>query len=643
MHRFFRVNEYKVLAYRLLLVYVMYFVARVLFFYYNNDLLDIHSFKVFIAICYHGLVFDTTAILYINSIFIVLSVFPFWVNTKPVYQKFIFYWYMLTNLTFYSLNFVDLIYYRYNFARTTMAVVDILKNEKSLTFMFFRFLYTYWLVFLLFIGFSILWVFLYKKIKVQEIQNKPKAIPYLLSSIIGVLIVATLSIGGIRGDFKKSTRPINLVDANRYVKKPQQADLVLNTPFAFLRTLGVKSFKKPNFNIPESFINATFSPIKQYNNNPSAQPNIVLIITESFGREYSGAFNKHTGIKEYVSHTPFIDSLAQHSLIFSNAYANGYKSIHGMSSILSGVPSFKDAFTSSPYAKQDIQSLVSTLKDKGYDTSFFHGAPNGSMGFLGFGNILGFDHYYGMSEYGNDDDFDGSWGIWDEPFMQFMKNTIDTKKAPFFTTLFTVSSHEPYIVPNKYKSKFPKGNIPMHQCISYTDFSFKKFFDAAKKEPWYNNTVFIITADHCNQVYYTDYYLEQIMNRLAIPILIFDPNGKYKGENTDLAQHIDIYPTVLDMIGYNDPFRSWGSSLLDKNHKDFVFNYNSGVYYYAEGKYICTFDGKKAIGFYSANDKKLTKNLIKSRNKEMNNLEISCKAFLQDYYARIIDKKLNIQ
>ena len=464
-----------------------------------------------------------------------------------------------------------------------------------------------------------------------------------MSSTIGILIVATLSIGGIRGDFKKSTRPINLVDANRFVKKPQQADLVLNTPFAFLRTLGVKSFKKTNFNIPEAFVNNTFIPIKKYNNNPSTQPNIVLIITESFGREYSGAFNKHANIKDYVSYTPFIDSLAQHSLIFSNAYANGYKSIHGMSSILSGVPSFKDAFTSSPYAKQDIQSLVSTLKDKGYETSFFHGAPNGSMGFLGFGNILGFDHYYGMTEYGNDEDFDGSWGIWDEPFFQFMKKTIDAKKAPFFTTLFTVSSHEPYIVPNKYKNKFPKGNVPMHQCISYTDFSFKKFFDAAKKQPWYDNTIFIITADHCNQVYYTDYYSEQIMNRLAIPILIFDPKGKYRGENTDLAQHIDIYPTVLDMIGYNDPFRSWGSSLLDKNHKDFVFNYNSGVYYYAEGKYICTFDGKKAIGFYSANDKKLTKNLIKNRNKEMNNLELSCKAFLQDYYERIIDKKLNIK
>ena len=640
---FFRGNEYKVLVYRLLLVYIMYFLARILFYIYNYDLLEVQSLSAFLAICYHGLAFDTTAILYINSVFIFLSVLPLWINTKPSFQKFTFYWYFITNLIFYSLNFIDLIYYRYNFARTTMAVVDVLKNEKSLTFMFFRFLATYWLVFLLFLIVSILWIFLYKKIKVSEIQTKPKLYPYLISSILGMLIVATLAVGGIRGDFKKSTRPINLVDANRFVKKPQQADLVLNTPFAFLRTLGVKSFKKTNFNIPQDFVNATFNPIKQYDSNPSTQPNIVLIITESFGREYSGAFNKHSNIKNYVSYTPFIDSLAQHSLIFSNAYANGYKSIHGMSSILSGIPSYKDAFTSSPYAKQDIQSLVSTLKEKGYDTSFFHGAPNGSMGFLGFGNILGFDHYYGMTEYANDTDFDGSWGIWDEPFMQFMKTTLDTKKAPFFTTLFTVSSHEPYVVPEKYKNKFPKGNIPMHQCISYTDFSFKKFFETAKKAPWFKNTIFIITADHCNQVNYTECYLEQLMNRLAIPILIFDPNGKYTGENTDLAQHIDIYPTVLDMIGYKKPFRSWGSSLLDKNHKDFVFNYNSGVYYYAEGNYICTFDGKKAIGFYSATDKKLTKNLIKYRNKEMNNLELSCKAFLQDYYARIIDKKLNIQ
>ena len=102
MCAFFRCNEYKVLAYRLLLVYVMYFVARVLFYFYNNDLLDVNSFSAFAAICYHGLVFDTTAILYINSLFILFSIFPLWINTKPSYQKFLFYWYIVSNLTFYA-------------------------------------------------------------------------------------------------------------------------------------------------------------------------------------------------------------------------------------------------------------------------------------------------------------------------------------------------------------------------------------------------------------------------------------------------------------------------------------------------------------------------------------------------------------
>ena len=132
----------------------------------------------------------------------------------------------------------------------------------------------------------------------------------------------------------------------------------------------------------------------------------MIFILESFAREYNGAFNKGAKIKGYQGYTPFVDSLAQHSLIFTNAYANGWKSIHGMSSVIAGIPSFQNAFTSSPYPKQKIESLVSTLESQGYDTSFFHGAPNGSMGFLGFGNILGYDHYYGKTEFNNDAEFD---------------------------------------------------------------------------------------------------------------------------------------------------------------------------------------------------------------------------------------------
>ncbi len=156
------------------------------------------------------------------------------------------------------------------------------------------------------------------------------------------------------------------------------------------------------------------------------------------------------------------------------------------------------------------------------------------MGFLGFGNILGFDHYYGENEYNNNEDFDGSWGIWDEPFMQYMKERLDQKEVPFFSTVFTITSHEPYVIPNKYTGKFPKGSIPMHECVGYTDYAFKEFFKEAQKEPWFENTIFIITSDHGNQVYYGDEYLK-VINRNAVPILIYKPDGSLKGENYDLA------------------------------------------------------------------------------------------------------------
>jgi len=310
-----------------------------------------------------------------------------------------------------------------------------------------------------------------------------------------------------------------------------------------------------------------------------------------------------------------------------------------MSSVIAGVPSFKEAFTSSPYPRQKIESLVSTLKSDGYDTSFFHGAPNGSMGFLGFGNILGYDHYYGKTEYNNDDDFDGSWGIWDEPFFQFFNKTLSQKKSPFMATLFSISSHEPYVVPVKYKGKFPKGDNPMHECIGYTDYALKQFFNAAKKEAWYANTIFVMVADHGNLIHYEEYAKDQ--NFHTVPILFFTPNKKYVGVNNDWAQQIDIYPTLLDMIGYEKPFRSWGRSLISKDKvTPFVMRFSSDNYQMMSGNYICTFDGEKAVGFYNKEDKDLKHNLIKNRNTEMNLIEMRCKAFLQDYMNRIIDKKL---
>ncbi|WP_282786826.1 LTA synthase family protein [Flavobacterium croceum] len=639
MKHFFRIHEYKVLLYRILLAYLFYMIARILFFAYNFSLIKINSFTDFLSLSIHGLAFDSTAILYTNLLFIVLSILPFYINTKNSFQKILFYLYFITNLLVYATNFIDFIYYKYTFNRSTRASLDTLENEQNKWLLFSNFIIRYWHVFTLFFILCFVWIFLYKKVKITNELRKFNA-SYILSSILGFLVIGALVVGGIRGDFKKSTRPINMLDASRYVTDASQADFVLNTPFAIIRTWNTNTFKKVQL-VDKNTIDSLIVPIKQYQNFPKTKPNVVIFILESFAKEYVGAFNKDMPIPNYKGYAPFVDSLAQHSLIFTKGYANGYKSIHGMSSVLAGIPSFKDAFTSSPYPKQKIESLVSVLKNEGYDTSFFHGAPNGSMGFLGFGNILGFDHYYGKNEYNNDADFDGSWGIWDEPFFQYFNKTISAKKQPFMATLFSVSSHEPYVVPEKYKNKFPKGDNAMHQCIGYTDYALKQFFKVAKKQPWYNNTIFVLVADHDNLIYYQEYGKDQ--NFHTVPILFFTPSEKFKGVNTDWAQQIDIYPTLLDMIGYEKPFRSWGRSLIsEKKVPPFVMRYSSDKYQMMSGNYICTFDGEKAVGFFDKNDKELQHNLIKNRNAEMNVLEQRCKAFLQDYMQRIIDKKLTL-
>ena len=491
-----------------------------------------------------------------------------------------------------------------------------------------------------FILIILLWIFLYKKIKVEE-ENPKNLIKYFTSSVAILCVTALLVVGGIRGDFKHSTRPINLVDANKHVSNPLQGNLVLNSVFSFFRTIGTNNFKLVHF-VDEKFIEKEIKPYKLYIRKVEEKPNVVIFIMESFGKEYSGAFNKNTNIKDFVSYTPFLDSLANESLIFTNAYANGRQSIHGMSSVLAGIPSLTDAFTSSPYSNQKIQSIVSVCNDLGYDTSFYHGAPNGSMGFQGFGNILGFKHYFGKNEYNNDKDFDGMWAIWDEPFFQYFAKSIG-KKQPFMSTMFSASSHDPFKVPEKYQNKFKSGPLQIHIPIQYTDYALKKFFETASKQSWYQNTIFVITADHTNQIHYEEY--QKAMNRFAIPLLFFSPNPKYnlKGVDDRFAQQMDIYPTLADLIGYNKKIRSWGRSLVSDKTEDYMIIHSDSINeQILIGNYVYVFDGKEVTGIYDKTDLALSKNLIsKNLNPEQKLGIEKTKAWYQDYMNRVINRKLN--
>jgi len=630
-----RLQEFRVLLYRFFLGYLFYFIARSFFVLFNTDLIEVHTFSEFLKLCLYGLTFDTAALFYVNAIFLLGSIIPGTFVTSKKYQKGLFGVYMIFNSIGLSMNYIDVAYYRFNLNRLTSKAFEVLENESNGFALFLSFLTDYWYVFLLYSMSLYLWVKAYKLLAVKRVE-KVHTPSYVISSVVLFVAVAASAIIGIRGDWRHSTRPITLIHAMEKVDHPSQADVVLNSPFTFIRTYGKNSFKYSE-DYSEAQIEALIQPIKTYSNlnEFETSPNVVIFILESFGREYWGAMNGSTGIDNFESFTPFLDSLAQHSIVFSNAFANSRKSIHGMPSVLAGIPSFETAYTSSQYATQPVQSLVSISEEMGYATSFFHGASNGSMGFLGFSQVLGFDAYYGKNEYNNDADYDGIWGIWDEPFFQFMQQQLTEEANPFFATVFSVSSHAPFQIPEEYEDKFIEGYIPMHKCVQYTDYAIEQFMASSKNEPWFENTLFVFTADHGSQSHY-DFY-QKTINRFAAPVMFYAPNKSWNEDRQDLAQHMDIMPTVAHLMGYEKPIRSWGRSLVGNEDSSLVVNYfGAGIYFFMNEEYICLYSGSDAIGFYLKEDYGLEVNLIESRTNAMNALEEKGKAYLHDYNNRIV-------
>jgi len=636
----FRFQEFIALFYRIFLVYICYSICRILFIYFNNDITQIESFSELADLCYHGIRFDNVAIVYSNLIFILLSILPWKGTTLIAYQKILFSVFLSCNTFFLSLNFVDLAYYRFNNNRLMSNFLEVVEFETNKATLFFHFIEVYYYLFILFFMMIFILAWAYKKVKVYPIFID-NYLNYSLSSVIFFLGTIALFVLGARGgDFKKSTRPITIIDAMNDVKTPQQSDVVLNSAFTVLKTLGMNKVKKTN-RFSQEEINSVLNPVKHYteNNRFGKRPNVVIFILESMAREYWGSMNVSYDIPGFKGYTPFLDSLAQHSLIFPNHFATSRKSIHGMPSILAGIPSFETSYSSSLYSRQKVESVVSVAKALDYDTSFFHGAANGSMGLSGFANTLGYEQYYGRTEFNNDNEFDGFWGIWDEPFFLFTKSILDQKKTPFLSTIFTISSHEPYIIPKKYEGVFDKGDLQMHQCVGYTDFALKKFFESSKNSDWFDDTIFIFTADHGNQTFYPFY--KKMVNRFANPLMIYKPNSNLVGVDNRLASHMDIFPTVADLIDYPKPFRSWGRSLVSDNTTEpFVVNYFSGgSYFIMDENYICVHNGFEAIGFYELNDKNFENNIIDQKNQLMVDLEKKCSLFLENYFNTLMTSK----
>lgn len=632
--------------YNLLMVYVVYFIARIAYLlenwsYFSPNL----SFGHIMEMLAGGLVFDTSAILVTNIPYIVMMLFPLHQKETKIYQQVSKGVFLFINGLALAVNLCDAVYFRFTMRRTTTTIFSEFSNEGNLGGIFLTETLRHWYLLLLFV--FMVWL-MYRLYRTTGLQRRELVWwRYDVATLLSLAAFAPFVVAGIRGGFTTAVRPITISNANQYVDRPVEAALVLNTPFSLYRTIGKAVFVVPDYYQDEKEMTSVYVPIHVPNDTiPMTKKNVVVLIVESFGREYIGALNKNLENGQYKGYTPNVDSLISKSITFTRSFCNGRKSIDGMPSILSSIPMFVEPFFLTPSSMNHVSGIASLLAGEGYETAFFHGAQRGSMGFMAFARSTGFQQYYGREDYdedkrfGGDDDFDGMWAIWDEPFLQYYATKMSEMKEPFMTAVFTASSHHPYEIPEKYKDVYPEEGIIMHKCIRYTDMAIGKFFETASKQPWFNNTIFVMTSDHTNMSDH-DYY-QTDLGGFCSPIIIYEPgNPDCQPEMQDkIAQQIDILPTVMGMLHYPKPYFGFGIDVLNTSAEDtWAVNYLNGIYQYVKHGHVLQFDGQQTKAVYALTDSLMQRD-VKGKVPQQQQMERELKAIIQQYMERMTQDRL---
>lgn len=612
----------------------IYTLSRLFFFWVNADIFPNVSAAHLGEMLLGGLRFDLTAVLYLSALYMVMMVLPLpwrW-RTNGVYQTVCKWVLLVPNLIGLAVNCVDMVYIRFTDRRTSMTFFSEFANDNNLGKIFIMGVFEYWYVTLFFLIAAAAMIQLTRKADGMRIIRNPW-VYYIVETVL-LAVSAYFVVIGIRGGFGAYTRPITMSNALQYTNTPRESAIVLNTPFTLMRSTEGKAYVNPHY-YPDDELDKIMSPV---HNEPAShkqmkERNVVIFILESFSKEYMG------------SYTPFLDSLSRVSVSYEYSFASGRKSIDAMPSVLSSIPMLIEPYIVTAYSTNAVSSVADCLKRKGYTTAFFHGAPNGSMGFQAYARSAGFAKYYGMDEYDGPEAFDGTWAIWDEEFLQYYGRTMSTMAEPFCTAVFTASSHHPFRIPERYEGRFPKGEVPIHQCIGYSDNALREFFNYAKHQPWYENTLFVLTADHTNQL--TRPESQTAKGVYEVPIIFFDPQvNKGKVKKTPVSQ-TDIMPSILEYLGYDEPYFAFGENALTKDKKHpYAVCYNTNVYQIMSDHLVMIFDGEQIVGIYDYQEDPLLKANRKdewSERKEVKDMLTYLKAYIQQYISRMIENHLTVQ
>ena len=645
MRGFWR-HPWVVAASNILLVLVLYSISRLFCYSVNGDLFPNVSLAHLGELLRGGVRFDLTAVLYLSALYIIAILLPLparW-RENARWQKVLVWFYWVPNFIGILVNTIDIVYIRFTDRRTTCTFFSEFANDDNLWSIFRQGVAEYWYVTLF--GLCVLALLFLCARREYRVSTSSRLLYYGRESILFVATIY-LCVIGIRGGFGRYTRPITLSNALQYTDSPRESALVLNTPFSLMKSLENTSYTDPQY-FPNEELAEYMNPIhkgERLEVRGESLENVVVIILESFSKEYIGFFNSDLEDGTYTGYTPFLDSLLTHSVTYRYSYASGRKSIDAMPSVLSSIPMLIEPYIVTPYSTNAVSSIAERLKHKGYTTAFFHGAPNGSMGFQAYARSAAFDTYYGMDEFNDKSAFDGTWAIWDEEFLQYYAKTMSEMREPFMTSVFTASSHHPYKVPERYEGVFAKGTLPIHQPVGYADYALRRFFETASQQPWYEHTLFVITADHTNALSHPEY--TNARGLYEIPIAFYHPawTEGVLHEQTAVSQ-TDIIPSVLAWLGYDEDYFAFGEDALtqQKTHP-YAVCYNAPVYQILSDSLLVQFDGERVTAVYDYRQDRLLLHPITEQvaQERIAPMVTYLKAYIQQYIHRMVNDELIVK
>jgi phosphoglycerol transferase MdoB-like AlkP superfamily enzyme len=636
--------SYKLILSRYILSFCILVITQIVFYVLNASLFNVDSFSAFFKITLGMFRFALSSMTIFIGPYVVLSLLPFTFKQNKYYRYFAYFLFIFGTEFIMVSNLIDTGYFRFTFKRLTFDIFNYLGVGGDFKSLVPQFLKDFWRIVLVFVILNFILFYvdyrLRKKYTYEEMNYSRKWIT--TQSIVFVLVTFILIVfqrGGLQ------VRPIGLLQASNYAST-QNTALVLNTPFTVYRTIGKAALKEKHF-YDEQELNSIYSPINYpsqdvwtdslFTQKPQVgKTNVVIIIVESYAAEYFSTYNK-TG----KTYTPFLDSLAKHSIVFQG-YANGKRSIDGIPSVVSSLPLLnEESYITSSYGENKLTSIASTLKEKGYSTAFFHGGYNGTMNFNVFSHQVGYDKYYGKNEYNNNKDYDGNWGIFDEPFLQYMGKTLNKTKEPFVATVFTLSSHHPYTIPPQHKNQFPKGTLIVHETVGYTDYSIGQFFKYAQKQPWFKNTIFVITADHSALTGQKEFQSE--LGLFKIPIIFYSPMLKHGLVSQKFMQQIDIFPTLNDMLHNDKPVFAFGKSIFSTFPHYYLY-FSNGEYLLMIGDYMSKYREGYPTELYNAKkDPDYEHNVANLYPKITEYHTRLTKAIIQQYNNRLIKNQTTVK